>query len=160
VPRVFAMTRKNKPDDDWQARHDAEWRARMDSYFLNDHTKPAVPPVRPEIIKEIQDKAAKKAAREKASRGGIASGEKRREAPSPNPIIESMTKKLDRDPNISGRDMVAALKAVAENGLADGSIIMSADSSAFVVMDNERERYRLAVKSVPPTISRLRKINS
>jgi hypothetical protein len=67
------MGKSNKPPFDEQGpppfdkqAHDAEWLARMNSHFLNEPTKPAVPPVRPEITKEIQDKAVKKAARERA----------------------------------------------------------------------------------------------
>jgi hypothetical protein len=41
----------------------------------------------PEIIRKAKDEAVDKAAREKASRGGNASGKKRREVPSPNPIM-------------------------------------------------------------------------
>jgi hypothetical protein len=92
---------------------------------------------------------------EENSRAGKASGVKRREEPRPNPIIEFIEKKL-KLPDISGRAMVAALKAVAENGLADGSI-MSDDRKAFVVMDNGKVKNRLAMTSVPATISRLRK---
>jgi hypothetical protein len=97
------------------------------------------------------------ALRKKNKRAGKASGEKRRKEPSPNPITDFIKKKLNRDPDISGRAMVAALKAVAENGLADGSIIMSDDGKAFVVMDNGKVKNLLAMTSVPATISRLRK---
>jgi hypothetical protein len=87
---------------------------------------------------------------------GKKSVEKRREAPSASPIIKFMRKKLDRNRNISSADMVAALKDEAEN--ADGRIEMSDDDTAFVVIDNGK--HRLAITSVPATISRLRKINS
>jgi hypothetical protein len=53
-------------------------------------------------------------------RAGIASGEKRREEPRPNPITEFITNKLKRDPDISGRAMVAAFRAEAENAHGDG----------------------------------------
>jgi hypothetical protein len=99
-----------------------------------------------------------KAVREKASGAGVASGEKRREEPRPSPIIEFITDKLTRTRDISSRDMVDALKAEAENGLADGRIIMSADGTAFVVTDDAgKEINRLAKESVASTISRLRK---
>jgi hypothetical protein len=105
----------------------------------------------------VGEKAAEEADSKKGSDGGKASGDKRRKEPSPNPIIDFITKKLKRDRDISGCDMVAALKAEAENGLADGHIIMSADGTAFVVMDNAKEKNRLATTSVPATVSRLRK---
>jgi hypothetical protein len=98
-----------------------------------------------------------KALREKASDAGVASGDSRRENPSPSPIIEFIEQKLKRDRDISNADMVAALRAEAENGLTDGRITMSADGEAFVVMDKGEERHRLAIKSVPATVSRLRK---
>jgi hypothetical protein len=84
---------------------------------------------------------------------GKKSVEKRRGAPSRNPINKFMTEKLDRDPDISSADMVAALKDATEN---DGRIEMSDDDTAFVVMGNGKEKYRLKITSVPSTISKLK----
>jgi hypothetical protein len=107
----------------------------------------------PEIIRKAKDEAA----REKASRGGTASGKKRREAPRPNPIIEFIEKKLKRDWGTSNADIGDALKVEAQTGNADGSITMSDDGTAFVVMDNGKVKNRLAITSVPAKVSRLRK---
>jgi hypothetical protein len=88
---------------------------------------------------------------------GRKSADKRRETPSPNPILGSIQKKLNRDWDISSADMVDALKAEADT---DGPIEMSNDDKAFVVIgDDGKEKNRLAIKSVPSTISRLRKKN-
>ena len=74
-----------------------------------------------------------------------------------SPIVKFLTNKLKRTPDISGRAMVDALKAEAENGGDDGSITMSADGEAFVVINGDEVINRLAITSVPATISRLRK---
>lgn len=103
-----------------------------------------------------RDELESKRKHEENSRAGIASGEKRREEPSPNPITEFITNKLKRDPDISGRVMVATLKAVAENGFADGSIRMSDDGKAFVVIDNGKVINRLKETSVAATLSKLK----
>jgi hypothetical protein len=109
-------------------------------------------------LRGIRDKAVEDADHAKSSFAGKASGEKRREAcrEAPNPITEFITNKLKRDPDISGRATVVALKAVAENGLADGNIIMSDDGKAFVVMDNGKVKNRLKKTSVAATLSRLK----
>jgi hypothetical protein len=99
--------------------------------------------------------------REQGKRGGKASGDKRREESNPSPIVEFITNKLTRTPDISGRDMVTALKNEAKNARVSGGFVMSADGTAFVVvMDNGEEKHRLAITSVPMTVSRHRKIKS
>ena len=84
---------------------------------------------------------------------------KRRETPTPNPIIEFMEKKLKRDWGISSADMGDALKVEAQTGNADGRITMSDDGTAFIVTDNGKVKNRLAITSVPATVSRLKKIS-
>jgi hypothetical protein len=130
-------------------------KVRDDPWLLDDE-----PPRRPATAFNIAaavDEASREGVRKKDSKGGNASVKNRRETPNPSPIIKFMTKKLNRDRHVSSADMVAALKAVAENGLADGSIITSADDSAFIVMDNGKEKNRLKITSVPATLSALRK---
>jgi hypothetical protein len=122
---------------------------------VQDHWFPPRP-VSDRDLQEISDKAAEEAVRAKDSRAGKASGEKRREEPSPAPIIEFIKKKLNRARDISSRDMVAALKAEAKNAHASGGIEMSDDGKAFVVMDNGKVKNRLAIRSVPATLSRLK----
>jgi hypothetical protein len=109
-------------------------------------------------IPAIKDKAVCEAVRKKASHAGKVGVEKRREAPRSNPIIEFITNKLKRTRDISSRDMEAALKDEAENANVSEDIMMSPDGTAFVVMDNGgKEKNRLAITSLPPTISRIRK---
>jgi hypothetical protein len=65
-----------------------------------------------------------------------------------------MTKQLRRTPEISNREMVTALKNEAKSARASGDFMMSTDSKAFIVIG--KERHRLAITSVPATISRLK----
>jgi hypothetical protein len=115
------MAKKSKPPADEQGpptvdrqAHDAEWLARMDSYFLNDRTKPAVPPVRPEILKEIQDKAAEKAACEQAELARDALAKKvADEHVSFDDAVAAEAKRLHRKLSISkefARDVTRGLK--------------------------------------------------
>jgi hypothetical protein len=64
---------------------------------------------------ELTDQLKIEVMRLKNSEAGKASGEKRREAPSSNPITEFIEKKLNRDRDISSADMVDALEAEAQN---------------------------------------------
>ena len=53
-----------------------------------------------------------------------------------------------------------ALKVEAQTGNADGRITMSDDGTAFIVTDNGKVKNRLAITSVPATVSRLKKFQN
>jgi hypothetical protein len=73
-----------------------------------------------------------------------------------SPIRIFIKKRLNRNPDISNDDMLAALDSEAENGM-DGDIVFSTDKASFVVLGKDgNPQYRLARRNVPRTISDLK----
>lgn len=74
------------------------------------------------------------------------------------PIIEFIKEQLKRNQDISNHEILTALDSEAEHATQDGRIEFSNDQAGFVSLGEDgKTRFHLARKSVPKTISRLKK---
>jgi hypothetical protein len=93
----------------------------MGSFLLNDDTKPAVPPVRPEIIKEGQDRAVEKAIRERAK---LARDEGARIVAEEHVLFDAAVAaeatRLHRKLSISAEFVAAVTPGLKEQGIVAG----------------------------------------